>query len=104
MIPEDERRHVPPREVDTPDPEEVRRTREAQAVRAQFAHMRTHCPTAWGWLDRHTAPEAAAPPILPPSLPMTSGEVMAFRMGQRSVFDCMDGNADVHEQGGDDDG
>ena len=104
MIPEDEKQYIPPRTEEaegqpTAAEKEVEdvQARYDSTLRAQCSAIRRQLPVLWQALDEHTVPVAESPTILPPSIHMTSGETMAFRMGQRSVFDWMQRSADIND-------
>ena len=102
MIPEDERQYIPPREADDQpthveqEQEDVQARYDA-ALRAQCSAIRRQLPVLWEALKEHTVPVADHPTILPPTIQMTSAELMAFRMGQRSVYEWMQRSADIHD-------
>ena len=103
-IPADERQYIPPRS-EAVEQEPTAAEQEAEDVqarydktlRAQCSAIRRQLPVLWQALNEHTVPIAESPTILPPSIQLTSGEMMAFRMGQRSVYDWLERSADIND-------
>ena len=64
---------------------------DAKAFERQVRHearmLATRMPSLWGLLDQQTVPLAAPPALQAPGMALTSGEMMAYRMGQRSVVE-----------------
>ena len=82
--------------------EEEARLRWEASLRAQCSAVRRQFPLLWEAFDEGTMPMAEPPQILVPTLPLTSAETMAYRMGQRSIFEWMRRCADIAEEGGND--
>lgn len=75
-----------------------RKTEQQEALEAEFALVRRSCPTLLALLDSHTeirlAPPTMGRDFAPPDT-LTTGELLAFRAGQRSIFHLLRGKPDA---------
>lgn len=81
-------------------PEPVQRDLDYEAlIRREAVRCYQTCPNLWEWLDKITVPRPEIGIIVPPGVPMTFGELAAYRMGQHSIHLTLQAKVDKREEG-----
>ena len=105
-IPKSELQHYQQAETDelrAAQAEQDARERFQATIRAQCADGEDRHPEVWSFLDEETEPRAEPPRLMRPGLAFGPAELLAFRMGQRSIVQWHRDNARLAREGGPED-
>ena len=83
--------------------EQEQRERFQATIRAQCADGEARHPEVWAFLEEETEPRAELPRLMRPGIAFGPAEILAYRMGQRSIVQWHRDNAHLAREGGPDD-